>query len=403
MSPRLLSPADAAEVLAKRLAGSWAERVCAEVSGGSQAPVECRLRPGVATSADVERVGFAAWTAWRSAWRGVDLAGVAGAWCETRGIAVRGVISEPPLVLRVDTLAAGVNAVGRLGGPALGVDVARAREIGSRLVQAGATLTPGTLKDACRLADGDVAVAVEAVSWLRGNPDLGGWTARQLPVRGMHTKWFARHAGLLGRLTERDLRNETRPRPAVVHLTYVDPDYLASGRRRHDAWTTGDAHDLAYGPRVVVVVENRDCRLGFPPLAGAVVVEGAGKAAAASLSGIDWLIGAERIVYWGDIDADGFAILDNLRAALGARGARVESILMDEVARARYAHLGVNRDRNGELLRPSAQRLPHLTQDEGACYAGIATAGAASFRRIEQERIPLDDAVAAVRAGASRG
>lgn len=402
MSARLLSPTEAAEVLAKRLAGSWAERVCAEVSGGSQAPVECRVRPGVATSADVERVGFAAWTAWRSAWRGVDLAGVAGARCDKRDIAVRGVSSEQPLALQVDSLAAGLDAVRRLGGPAFEVDIARARGIASRLVRAEAILTPGTLKDACRLADGDVDVAVEAVSWLRAHPALDGWTERQLPVQGMHTKWFVKHASLLEKLTGRDLRDEIRPRPAVVHLTYVDPDYLSSGSRRHDAWTTGDAHELAYRPRVVVVVENRDCRLGFPPLAGAIVVEGAGKAAASSLSGIGWLVEAERIVYWGDIDVDGFAILDNLRAALLARGVPVESILMNEVALARYAHLGVNRDKYGEVLRPSAQRLPHLTEGEAACYAGIATAGSVTFRRIEQERIPFEDAVAAVRAPRAR-
>src|SRR5699024_3279214 len=128
------------------------------------------------------------------------------------------------------------------------------------------------------------------------------------------------HASLLRDVVGRDVARETRPRLAVVHLTYVDPDYRAGGGRWHDAWTTGDAHDLAYPPKRVLVVENRDCRLWFPPVDGTVVVEGGGKAAASLLAGIGWIRSARDVVYWGDIDADGFAILDRFRDALAQPG-----------------------------------------------------------------------------------
>jgi hypothetical protein len=144
-------------------------------------------------------------------------------------------------------------------------------------------------------------------------------------------------------------------------------------------------------------VENRDNRLWFPNLADTIVVEGGGKAAASLLGSIDWILGAKRLVYWGDIDCDGFAILDSLRATLKPHDVRVDSILMDETARARYAHLGVNRDKDGDLLKPSTLRLPHLTAGEAECYAGIATAGDVPFRRIEQERIALVDAARALK------
>lgn len=114
------------------------------------------------------------------------------------------------------------------------------------------------------------------------------------------------------------------------------------------------------------------------------------------LSDIDWIVGARRLVYRGDIDAHGFAILNNLRAELAPTGVLVDSILVDETARLRYAHLGVNRDKRGDLLKPSTLRLPQLTPDEAACYAGVATAGKVDIRRIEQERIPLGDAAAAL-------
>jgi hypothetical protein len=287
-------------------------------------------------------------------------------------------------------------AIELLGGKGFSVDVARARRIADRLRDANAVLTPATLRAAYRLADFDVDVVVDAVAWLHDHQDLGEWTTRQLAVPGMHSKWLGTHGTLIDSLIGRNIKEEARPRLSVVHFTYTDPSYLASGARRHDAWTTGDNHVPAYQPRNVLIVENRDCRLWFPHMPDTIVVEGGGKAAAAILSQIDWILKAEQLVYWGDIDSDGFAILDNLRAELAPRGVRVDSILMDEAARTRYAHLGVNRDKRGDRLKPSTLRLPQLTSDEAECYAGVATAGTVRFRRIEQERMAMSDAETAL-------
>lgn len=397
MSPRVLSPAEVAGVVAKKLKGSWAERICAELAGEAQRPVDVGLRPGVDGSAAVDRLGHGTWTRWHLAWSGLALEDLPGIECEYRDIRVSGVPNRRPWCLRIRDLEAGLRLLALLGGPDLDLDVDRVRRIATRLHDAGAELTPGTLRAACRLSDTDVDVAVEAVAWLRQHPDLSGWTTRQLPVPTMHTKWLGAHGKLIEDLLRRGIRDETRPRLSVVHLTYVDPGYLATGQRRHDAWTTGDNHHLAYRPRIVLVVENRDCRLWFPELVGTVVVEGSGKAVAASLSRIDWLVNADHLGYWGDVDSDGFAILDSFRAELEPRGVLVHSLLMDTAALARYAHLGVNHDKNGDPLKPCTRRLPHLTETEAACYASVATAGEARFRRIEQERIDLADAVEALR------
>ena len=187
--------------------------------------------------------------------------------------------------------------------------------------------------------------------------------------------------------TRRNLENETRPRLAIAHVTYVDPGYLATGGRVHDAWTSGDHHLLPYQPRVVVVVENRDSRVWFPPFPGVVAVEGGGKAAAALLAGVEWILNAERVVYWGDLDTEGFGILAHFRAALAQRGAVVESILMDAVTMARFAHLGVNHDKHGQPLKPQLTSPGGLHEAERGAYEALATGGPAVFRRIEQERI----------------
>jgi hypothetical protein len=60
----------------------------------------------------------------------------------------------------------------------------------------------------------------------------------------------------------------------------------------------------------------------------------------------------------------------------------------------RYAPHGVNHDKAGRPLIPSPEVLPHLTEAETAAYDTIATAGPTPFRRIEQEAIPLVDALA---------
>ena len=396
MTARLLSPTDIAVAVAKNVNASWAERVCAEVTGDDQQPFAIPVRIGITGSASVERIGFSEWHDWKIMWGRMNLNTIAGVRIESSEVTVAGNPSPALHRVHVETLEGAIGIVDLLGSSRVSINVERARAVAVRLRDAGAALSPAILKNTVRLSDSDIDVVIDAVRWLGENPDLSGWTTRQLPVRGMHTKWLSGNGSLLRSLIERDISSETRPRLSVAHFTYIDPDYLASGGRRHDAWTTGDHHTVAYPPRNVLIVENRDCRLWFPDLSGTIVVEGGGKAAASSLSGIDWITGAEHLVYWGDIDADGFAILDNLRAELSPRGIRVDSILMDAAACARYADYGVNRDRRGALLSPATARLPNLTAEEAEAYASVATAGPVIFRRIEQEKVALADASAAL-------
>lgn len=411
MTPRLVRPEDAAAVLRRRLSRSWAERICAEVQDQEQVPITIALRPGVSSGAQVERLGYGPWSEWVQAWtqwsEQVGVAGpgdgstaesvVSGVHLESRRISVRRVVSVRPLRLRVDTLRAGEDLLRRMGAASNDLDLGRRRRIAVGLRAAGGRLSPGVLTSVCRLGDQDVDALTSAIAWLAEHPALDEWTARQLPVRGTHSKWVESHRSLLTRITGRDLEAEIRPRLAVVHLTYLDPDYVATGGRRHDAWTSGDRHSLAYRPRIVLIVENRDCRLWFPQMPGAVVVEGGGRAAAALLGGIEWITDAEHVVYWGDIDADGFAILSALRAELTSHGVRLASMLMDEATRSRYAELGVSHDRHGAPLQPSSTALAHLTAEEASCYAAIATLGQVEVRRIEQERIDLSEALEALR------
>ncbi|WP_242909238.1 Wadjet anti-phage system protein JetD domain-containing protein [Actinomadura terrae] len=392
MTPRLITPSEAIELLRRKVDKNWPQAIC---DGTTEFSVP--LRPNVSSGAAAVKFGRE-WTDWHMSWR--DFAARHGTVeIVQRQLSIQGLAASYPAALVADL----DTAVTLL--PAPPVDVPRARALASSLRAADATLTPSTLRAVYNLEPADTEVLLTALTWLRSHPDASAWTARQLPIPGMHTKWLETHGTLLHKLTGRDVRAEVRPRLAVLHLTYIDPDYLASGRRRHDAWTTGDTHELAYRPRLVLVVENRDCRLWFPPLPGTIVVEGNGKAAASLLADVPWLRAADHVVYWGDMDADGYAILNAFRAALagGTPPKPVASILMDDTDLHRYADQGVNHDKSGHALGPSETNLPHLTEAEQTAYAFITTKGPPPFRRIEQEAIPLPHAAARLRANVPEG
>jgi hypothetical protein len=397
----LVTPEEAVAAVHRKLDQKWAEAVCADLVVGDPVLFSVPLRPGVSTGKAVEQFGYGAWHEWHRQWRELSDQLPAGVELVPKAVTIRGVASDFPATLKANVDGAvALIADAPTGAEAPSVDIGRARALASALHSAGANLTPSTLRAAYRLQDSDVEVLVNAVIWLRQHPDASTWTLRQLPVPGMHTKWLDTHGALLRDTAGRDVREEVRPRLAVMHLTYVDPDHAASGRRRHDAWTTGDVHDIAYRPRVVLVVENRDSRLWFPPVSDTIVVEGGGKAAAALLANVPWIRAADHVVYWGDIDADGYSILDHFRATLaepapdGAPAKPVSSILMDATDLHRYSEHGVNHDKAGRPIKPSPDHLPNLTEPEATAYNTIATAGPTPFRRIEQEAIPLADASA---------
>jgi hypothetical protein len=94
----------------------------------------------------------------------------------------------------------------------------------------------------------------------------------------------------------------------------------------------------------------------------------------------------------GDIDAEGYEIVDALRAA----GLAVQTVLMDLDTFERY---GNPTDANGKPIPPRTPRaLVHLTDAERAVYGWLVDPAWTRVRRIEQERIPLDVAREAVEA-----
>ncbi len=271
---------------------------------------------------------------------------------------------------------------------------ARAREVRAlfpdvtdlrRVLVAVGPLSDVDFDIACRVATWFVAHRDPAARDTLGAPTM---TARQVPVEGVHAKWLNAHHRLVRDLCGLDDLALAPPHPARVHFTYLDPAHRAAGGRWHDSHSVGDHDVVAYPPRVVLISENKDTAVGFPPVPAGIAVEGEGRGAT-TMASVPWVHTASTVIYWGDMDRAGLEILNEFRGA----GIRVTSMLMDVPTYRRYARFGTNLDTRGRPLEiGTARPTPHLTVAERELYE-LLTSGTAPVLRVEQERIPLAAAV----------
>jgi len=112
-----------------------------------------------------------------------------------------------------------------------------------------------------------------------------------------------------------------------------------------------------------------------PQPGASLAIFGAGFALG-SVAGLRWLQD-KRIVYWGDIDTYGFAILNRLRANF----TEVESILMN------VDTLLAHRQQWVTEPKPTRLALPHLTEAESVLYRDLVEDRYAHHARLEQERV----------------
>src|SRR6185437_439555 len=138
---------------------------------------------------------------------------------------------------------------------------------------------------------------------------------------------------------------------------------------------TDELANLELGVSTVFVIENEVTYLAFPNVPRGIVIFGSGFASS-RLSELAWL-GDKEIVYWGDIDTHGFAILSGLRGRLP----QVRSILMD-----RETLLAHRRHWTSEP-NPTTKPLSNLSEEEGCVFAELATGRHGPGVRLEQERI----------------
>lgn len=227
---------------------------------------------------------------------------------------------------------------------------------------------------------------IEALVWLHAHP-VSGLRPRQLPIRGVDSKWFGTHQALLEALM-------SALRPEAPHLGVVRGESIARLHILDPALRPGGVRDLQLpmtqasplyprcgAPRRVLIVENRETLLCLPDAPGVVAIGGTGfdPTMAAALP---WLRDVP-ITYWGDLDSHGLAILHRFRNHLP----QITSVLMDAATLDAFADLTVPEP------APSRADLPLLTSSEREALAALRRGG---DLRLEQERIPWDHALAAL-------
>jgi hypothetical protein len=300
-------------------------------------------------------------------------------------------LQDIPTHLEIDSIDSAAHLV---GGP-WPARVSRARghldAVAARFPNLDPSSVPGLIRSLDRYTDVDFTLALTVAQWFTSN-DATGLTPRQVPVPGVHAKFLNTHQPEILTLTSRNTLGLLPAHPPRIHFTYLDPVYRRSGARLHDSATVGDRYTPPYRPDVLIISENKDTAIHFPEVPGGISIEGAGfggKTAAA----FEWITRCDRIVYWGDIDADGYEVLNGWRSD----GIAAASMLMDVDTYDRYEPYGTNLDRKGIPLKPGTPKgLPHLTTEERAVYGRVLSAELRTHRRIEQERIPLSEAAQAL-------
>lgn len=231
------------------------------------------------------------------------------------------------------------------------------------------------------------------IAWLQAHPRPGIYL-RQVDIPGIHGKFIETRRGVLGELLDLALprsavdegskgsagfaaRYGFRDKPPRVRFRMLDPALRLLGAAGEQDMTL-DADSFARltpAASRVFMTENEINYLAFPAMRDSMIVFGAGYGFE-MLADAGWLA-RRQLIYWGDIDTHGYAILDQLRARLP----HVTSLLMD------MPTLLAFRDQWSTESKPISRDLPRLDQGEADVYDALRDMTLGRNLRLEQEMI----------------
>lgn len=216
---------------------------------------------------------------------------------------------------------------------------------------------------------------------------------RQLDVAGVDSKFIETRKPLLAELLDQVLpadaiaadaigarQFETRygllGKPALVRFRILDSARSIGGMSDLSVPVTQFAA-LKLDVEQVFITENEINALAFPDVERAMVIFGGGYGID-RLAQVAWL-NRRDVVYWGDIDTHGFAILDRLRGHLP----HARSMLMDSATlHAHRAFWGAE-----DVDKRYAGQLTRLGLDENALFTSLRNDVFGERIRMEQERL----------------
>ena len=231
------------------------------------------------------------------------------------------------------------------------------------------------------------------VDWLSKHPRPEVYL-RQVDLPGVHTKLIEGHRAVLAELFDLVLPEEAidathtgafgfcrrygfLDKPARVRFRMLDPTVRLLPMASDQDITLTQAAFSSLTPPVttVFITENEINFLAFPNVRDSMVIFGAGYGFA-NLATVHWLQ-EKNILYWGDIDTHGFAILNQLRGFFP----HTVSFLMDRET------LLAHRQFWGSEPQPQTGDLLRLTTEEQALYDQLRQHTWGVSVRLEQEKI----------------
>jgi hypothetical protein len=208
---------------------------------------------------------------------------------------------------------------------------------------------------------------------------------RELPINA-HTKFIEGHKSILRSLldhlqpqsideTQSDFarRYGLRTDEPLVRIRLLDNQL----EKRHELGIhdltipVSQLQSLDLSTELGIIVENKTSFLTLPSFPGAFAIFGSGFDVSI-LKVVTWLKHT-RLLYWGDLDAQGFEILALLRRSLP----NVQSVMMNQETLEKFRKFAVS----GTPAIPT--HYPELRDDEAAVYQLLADHNL----RLEQERI----------------
>ena len=231
------------------------------------------------------------------------------------------------------------------------------------------------------------------IDWLSKHPRPEVYL-RQVDLPGVHTKLIEGHRTVLAELFDLVLPEEAidathtgafgfcrrygfLDKPARVRFRMLDPTVrlLPMASDQDITLTQAAFSSLAPPVTTVFITENEINFLAFPNVRDSMVIFGAGYGFA-NLATVQWLQD-KNILYWGDIDTHGFAILNQLRGFFP----HTVSFLMDRET------LLAHRQFWGSEPQPQTGDLLRLTTEEQALYDQLRQHTWGVSVRLEQEKI----------------
>ena len=232
-------------------------------------------------------------------------------------------------------------------------------------------------------SDREFEAVLNTLSWLLRHPNAGLFP-RALPVEGVDSKWLERRRGTLARLWNTVTGENVSAADFLEHAGLLRLPQFVSVRNASSWVKEGTAENVVKltpealaqtapeGP-FVLIIENEQTALSLD-LGNVPIFFGLGYGVTL-LASLPWMK-EKRILYFGDLDTHGLAILAECRRLFP----QTESVLTDLATFERFRALAVP--------EPKQAALPtdRLTTEERDLGERLLAEGL----RLEQERIPLE-------------